>query len=63
MAMGRREKSSQDTLWVETGELARSPGQPFYERLNGILNEGGFDEFVEGLCAKFYAERMGRPSL
>ena len=63
MAMGRWEKSSQDTLWVETGELARSPGHPFYERLNGILNEGGFDEFVEDLCAKFYAERMGRPSL
>ena len=34
MAMGRRKKESQDALWVEAGELARSPGHPFYERLN-----------------------------
>jgi transposase len=63
MAMGRRKKESQDALWVEAGELARSPGHPFYERLNRILADAGFDEFVEGLCAKFYAERVGRPSL
>ncbi len=63
MAMGRRSKESQEALWVEAGELARSPGHPFYERLNRILDEAGFDEFVEGLCAKFYAERVGRPSL
>ncbi len=63
MAMGRRSKESQDALWVEAGELARSPGHPFYERLNRILDKAGFDEFVEQLCAKFYAERVGRPSL
>ncbi|MFQ5528569.1 MAG: transposase [Thermoanaerobaculia bacterium] len=61
--MGRRRKESQDALWVESGELARSPGHPFYERLNRVLEQAGFDEFVEGLCAKFYAERVGRPSL
>ena len=63
MAMGRRKKESQEVLWVEAGELVRSPGHPFYERLNGILDQAGFDEFVEGLCQKFYAERVGRPSL
>jgi transposase len=63
MAMGRRKKESQDALWVETGELARSPGHPFYERLDRILDTAGFDEFVERLWAQFYAERMGRPSL
>jgi transposase len=36
---------------------------PFYEQLNRVLEEGGFDEFVEQQCASFYAERMGRPSL
>jgi transposase len=36
---------------------------PFYEQLNRLLEEGGFDEFVEQQCASFYAERMGRPSL
>ncbi len=29
----------------------------------GVLDEAGFDAFVEGLCAVFYATRMGRPSL
>lgn len=63
MAMGRRRKESQNRLWVEASELARGPGHPFYERLNRILDKEGFDEFVEGQCSKFYAERMGRPSL
>jgi hypothetical protein len=31
--------------------------------LNGILDEAGFDEFVEDQCAPSYAERMGRPSM
>ena len=44
-------------------DLPRSAGHPFYERLNGILEAGGFDELVESECAQFYAERMGRPSL
>ena len=38
-------------------------GHPFYERLNQLLEERGFDEFVENECGRFYAERMGRPSL
>ncbi len=63
MAMGRRSKESQDSLWVEASELARSPGHPFYERLNRILEDAGFDAFVEELCAEFYSERIGRPSL
>ena len=45
------------------GDLPRSSGHPFYERLNGLLESGGFDEFVESECSEFYAERMGRPSL
>jgi len=28
-----------------------------------VLEAEGFDEFVEGRCAKFYAEKYGRPSL
>ena len=45
------------------GDLPRSSGHPFYERLNGLLESRGFDEFVESECSEFYAERMGRPSL
>jgi transposase len=63
MAMGRRKRQRQSTLWVQASGLAQSPGHPFYERLNRILEKEGFDAFVEGECARFYAERMGRPSL
>ena len=50
-------------MWVPTEKLPRSAGHPFYERLNRVLEKAGFDGFVEGLCARFYAERLGRPSL
>jgi transposase len=43
--------------------LARSPGHPFYQRLNELLGRHGFDPYVESRCEKFYAERMGRPSI
>ena len=47
-------------LWVTTADLPTNAGHPFFERLNRVLEEAGFDAFVEGLCAAFYAERMGR---
>ena len=50
-------------MWVTAEDFSRSAGHPFFERLNRILEESGFDAFVEGLCAVFYAERMGRRSL
>ncbi len=50
-------------MWVATQNLPRSPGHPFYERLNQVLVKAGFDAFVEKLCARFYAERLGLPSL
>ncbi len=62
MAMGRRKKK-QESLWVASGDLPRSPGHPFYVRLNRVLDQAGFDSFVEGLCQQFYAPVMGRPGL
>ena len=44
-------------------ELARSPGHPFYQRLNGLFDEERFDAFVEEHCRKFYVPTMGRPGL
>ena len=64
MAMGRRkQRQRQKDLWVAAGELARSAAHPFYRKLNELLDEHGFDPWVEGLCEKFYAPTMGRPSL
>ena len=36
---------------------------PFYEALNRLFDEHGFNDFVEGLCGKFYADKLGRTSL
>ena len=49
-------------MWVATQDLPRSAAHPFYARLNQILDQHDFDEFVEGLCERFYADE-GRPSL
>jgi transposase len=64
MAMGKRDKRvKQEGIWIAHSELAVAPGHPFYERLNELLESRQFDQFVEGLCQRFYADRMGRPSL
>ena len=64
MAMGKRKRRAhQPTIWIATSDLPRTAAHPFYERINQILEKAGFDAHVEKLCAPFYAERMGRPSL
>jgi len=63
MSMGRRREAQQLDLWVPTTELPRSPGHAFYDRLNLLLAEAGFDRHVEGLCQGHYAEGVGRESV
>ena len=64
MGMGTRQsREQQEEIWIANAELARSPGHPFYQRLNELLEGEKFDVFVEGLCRKFYAEKRGRPGL
>jgi transposase len=64
MAMGtRRHRQRQEPLWITHTELATGPGHPFFTRLNELLDQEGFDDFVEAECARFYAARNGRPSL
>jgi transposase len=63
MAMGQRTREEQTGMWVAVSELPRPVSHPFYEKLNRLLAEQGFDEFVEEQCRSFYAEKMGRPSL
>jgi transposase len=62
MAMGIRD-GEQSPLWVVTADLPKSPGHPFYARLNALLDAEDFDRFVEKKCRRFYATRMGRRSL
>ena len=63
MAMGKRKRARQASMWVATTELPRAASHPFYARLNQLLREHGFEDFVEAQCAAFYAETLGRPSL
>jgi transposase len=62
MAMGRQ-GDRQGELMVSWSELPRSPGHAFYDRLQSVLIEGGFDEFAETACKPYYAPRMGAPSV
>ena len=62
MALGKR-KGEQQELWVATTELPRSPGHPFYKKLNQLLAEDGFDAWLEKLCEPYYHATQGRPSI
>src|SRR5271163_4364132 len=64
MAMGRRKKRArQERLWMPTAALPVGASHPFYQRLNQILDEKKFDEYVETICEDFYAGEVGRPGL
>src|SRR5438067_85158 len=63
MAMGKK-RARQQPLWIATGELPRTRGHVFYDRVNEILKDEKFDEFAEKECVRFYkSETMGRPSI
>jgi transposase len=62
MALGRQKRRQAD-LMIGWAELLRSPGHAFYNRLQAILIEAGFDGFAEAQCVPHYAGRQGRPSL
>src|SRR5260221_7465895 len=64
MAMGRRKKRvRQEGLWTPTAALPMGASHPFYQRLNQILDEKRFDDYVETICEEFYAGEVGRPGL
>lgn len=62
MALGKR-KHEQQAAWVATTDLPKSPGHPFYKRLNHLLAEASFDEWLESLCAPYYSADRGRESI
>ena len=62
MSLGRR-KEQQRSMWLSYDQFPQSKGHVFYERLQKILRQGGFDSHVENQCAPFYAEKLGRKSI
>jgi transposase len=63
MSMGRRPTEQQAEFWLPTADLPHSPGHVFYDKLNRLLTETGFDRHVEELCQPHYAEGVGRESI
>jgi transposase len=64
MGMGKR-KPLQETLFISQNDLPRSAGHPFYAKLNELLEEAGFDRWLEKRCVQYYAqeETRGQPSI
>ena len=58
----KRARQKQEEMFYAS-ERAEAPGHPFYEQLNGVLEEAGFDQFCEERCRDFYHQKLGRPSL
>ena len=63
MALGKRKTKQQEDLFIMADRMPRSPGHVFYQKVNRLLNDGGFDRWLEGLCQPFYADHQGRPGI
>lgn len=61
MALGKREESEQ-LSFLMPDSLPKSPGHPFYQKLNGLLAEADFDHWLECRCEEYYADG-GRPGI
>jgi hypothetical protein len=57
MAMGKRGDEQED-LFVMHQQL-QATSHPYYRAVNKVLGDKGFDRYAEGLCAKFYARKVG----
>jgi hypothetical protein len=60
--LGRRLSPPPD-LAITLKDLPPPPADPFYQRLNALLDQAGFDAFLDHLCRPYYAEAIGRPSV
>lgn len=63
MGMDRRKRKIQNEFWISPKEFPEAPGHPFFDKLNKLLDEHGFDDYVESLCEKYYVKGKGRPSI
>ena len=61
MALGTRQPK-QTELFVPADQIRKGSGHPLYNQLNQVLEEGGFDPFLEELCAPHY-KRGGSPGI
>jgi hypothetical protein len=62
MSMGKRKRDRQPSMWIPTTELPTAASHPFYQRLNELVREHGFDDFAEAECAGFMPRRWAAPA-
>jgi hypothetical protein len=62
MSLGHRIPKELPAVIAAT-DLPPAPAHPFYQRLNALLAQAGFEAFVEELCRPYYADHVGRPSI
>src|ERR1700733_7658195 len=64
MSMGGRD-GRQTPMWLSGTKLTQSPGHRFYEKLNELLSEAGFNRQVEQVCAPYFEadDKPGCPSI
>ena len=61
--MGTKQGRQKQEELFYASERTETAGHPFYEQLNSVLNNAGFDAFCEERCGGFYHSKLGRPSL
>lgn len=62
MALRRRVKEHQQRFWIPVDQINHGPANVFYDRLNKLLDDANFDDFVEELAEPYY-EKIGRPGV
>lgn len=62
MGLGKRRAKRQGEFWVAADKLGSGPRNVFYDRLNQLLAEMGFDEKLEAAAEPYY-QTTGRKGL
>ena len=61
--MGTKQARQKQEELFYASERTETPGHPFYEQLNRVLDQAQFDSFCEERCGGYYHSKLGRPSL
>ena len=61
--MGTKQARRKQEELFYASERTETPGHPFYEQLNRVLEQAKFDAYCEQRCRGFYHAKVGRPSL
>src|SRR5512141_871164 len=62
----RKQKTPQQSIWIQASEIAATPVLTFYRKLDEALTAICFGDQVRALCAPFYqmdASKGGRPGI